>query len=492
MNSTNDKYQALLDIDLFVIDFSAIVNSISVDELNELIQFWVQNNKKVAVTRDFYENYEVIIQCQNEEQKLIAKHAVDTLEELKKSGLLGYFTNQTRPSDVVDKLCQNPKVGFVYFRYSEFAESVCAVFDKIQVKCVIVDEKGKYIVCDNRDQIICYSSNRIDESILGNDFFKSTFDAEEGAKVKTRDGVQYELTSLIAAGGEGTVFNCSTSMITQNGEYVIKIYHKGQLNKLRLKKLMLMESKKLDFKGICWPEKIVYSLKGEPVGYIMKKVKGKPLTSIFNCDEDLLREYPYWKKTNILKVIVDLLYRIQYLHLFGILVGDLRLKNIMLDSQGNIILVDIDSCQINNIPCPAGIPDFTAPEIHNIEFGKQLRTYYNENYSCAVLMFELLFCGLHPYDQKYGADFLATDMKEYNFPYPRRGAAGIDRVPWGAYKGMWKHMPNQYQEFLYNIFKKGERYGVVEMILMTQTYIEYIELNSRTYKTINDISFETE
>lgn len=492
MSNYSDKFELLNDIELFVIDFSTIANLNSTADFDDLVNFWVAHRKNVAVTRDFYENYDVIIQCRNEEQKRIAHYVIDTLEKLKGSNLLKYFSNQTRAGDVVEKLHRNPKVCFVYYKHSEFAESVCDFEQTLFAKAIVLNNAGELVVCEDKDSIWKESYNRIDRSVIGDDYFKSSYIPTNGDIVKSKDGSRYKLTSTIGAGGEGTVFNCQPEGYNDGIDYVVKIYHKGQLNKLRLKKLMIMETKKVDFNGVCWPEKLIYSEKGEPVGYIMKKIKGKPLSAIFSSDEDVLEAFPYWTRENVLWVIIDVLKKIQYLHLFGILVGDLRLRNIIIDDQGNVSLVDIDSCQINDLPCPAGFPDFTAPEIYNIEFGKALRTYRNENFACAVVLFKLLFCGLHPYDQIDGADSIQVDINRLNFPYPQCGSYGLEKIPWGPYKGIWKHLPLQYQMFLFNMFKVGERYSVIEMIIMTQTYYNFLYKYKNNYYYINNVTFETE
>ena len=82
-----------------------------------------------------------------------------------------------------------------------------------------------------------------------------------------------------------------------------------------------MEKKQVRYDGLCWPEKVIFSEKGEPVGYMMKKIKGKPLSAIFDGDEAVLKEFPHWKKQDLISLAVDLLQKVQYLHLFGILRG---------------------------------------------------------------------------------------------------------------------------------------------------------------------------
>jgi DNA-binding helix-hairpin-helix protein with protein kinase domain len=184
--------------------------------------------------------------------------------------------------------------------------------------------------------------------------------------------------------------------------------------------------------------------------------------------------------------------RIQYLHLFGILIGDLRMNNIMISPNGEPTIVDLDSCQIDNLPCPAGFGDFTPAELQKVEFSKQLRTYDNESFSCAVLMFKILFCGLHPYDQRNGADTIEEEIALKSFPYPLSVDASFDKIVYGCYDEIWKNTPYQFQQFLYDIFKNGARPNIQTMIMMLKTYDEFIEINKLKNSKINEISFQEE
>ena len=469
---------------LFLFDFSAVANVKSHEELNVLSEFVLTNKIKVAVSREFYENYEVIIKSLNEEQTAIANMISIFLDSLEKNGCLLYLSEIIDSRDIVDKLYKNPKVCFVYYKDSEFSENVLSIDDPISAKAIIVDEGGEFNVCDNQDAIHALSSTEIDISAIDDDYFSTSFEPVEGAPVKTRAGDKYKLGNLLGSGGEGAVFNCA-----ELPDYVIKIYHKGQLNKLRLKKIFLMEKKQIRYDGLCWPEKVIFSEKGEPVGYMMKKICGKPLSAIFDGDETVLKTFPLWKKQNLISLAIDILQKVQYLHLFGILVGDLRMKNIVVDENGNPCIVDIDSCQVGSLPCPIGFPDFTPPELHHVEFKKQLRTYYNESFSCAVLVFKLLYCGLHPYNQRFCDTTMEENVSAKSFPYPETSTGDFSKIPWGGYSDMWKHTPIQMQTFFCNIFKSGYRYNTQEMIMMLKTYNEFLSINKSKTPSSNEISF---
>ena len=469
---------------LFVIDFSVVVNIKSRNELNVLTEYILKNNIKVAVSREFYENYEVIIKSLNDEQILIAKMASMFLDSLDKNDCLLYMSDIVDSKEIVEKLNKNSKVCFLYYKNSEFSENVMCMKDTMNAKAIVVDENGELKICTDVAKIMELSNTNINMSVIDDDYFSTSFEPKEGAIVKTKAGETMKLGRQLGSGGEGAVYCC-----IEHPGYVVKIYHKGQLNKLRLKKIFMMEKKQIRYDGLCWPERVIFSEKREPIGYMMKKIDGKSLDTVFDSDESLLKAFPNWTKQDSIKLAIDILQKIQYLHMFGILIGDLRLKNIVIDKTGTACLVDLDSCQVDNLPCPIGFPDFTPPELQHVEFKKQLRSFYNESFSCSVLLFKILFCGLHPYDQKNGADTIEEEISSKSFPYPQNVDGDFTKIPWGGYEGMWRHTPFQIQSFLYDIFKNGYRYNLQEMILMLKTYYQFIDLKKETMPSLNNISF---
>lgn len=469
---------------LFVIDFSAVVNIKSQDRLNLLIKYILDNKIKVAVSRAFYENYDVVIMSRNAEQAAIAKATYDFLDLLEKSDALLCMSDIIDSKEIVEKLNMNPKVCFIYYKNSEFSENVCHARKTLEVAAIVVDESGELNVCTERNEVISASASIIDAAALDDDYFGIKFEPSVGAEVKTRNGDSLTLGDLVGSGGEGAVYNCQ-----ELSDHVIKVYHKGQLNRLRLKKIFLMEKKQVRYDGICWPEKAVFSKSNEPVGFLMKKIIGTPLSAVLDSPETLLETFPSWKKKDLINMAIGILQKIQYLHLFGILIGDLRLKNIVITDKGEPCIVDIDSCQVDNLPCPAGISDYTAPELQHIEFKKQLRTYENENFSCAVLIFKVLFCGLHPYNQKFDNKSLEQRIASHSFPYPQSINGDFSKIPWGGYEQIWKCMPFQIQTMFCEIFKKDNRCSVQEMILMLKTYMSFLDIN-KDVLALNEIIFD--
>ena len=92
-----------IGIKLYVIDYSAVANIDSFDEIRKILNHSIQNKLQVAVSQEFYKNYEIITLCANEEQKKIAKLTIDTITRLNDAGCLAYFSSITDCDEIVEK-----------------------------------------------------------------------------------------------------------------------------------------------------------------------------------------------------------------------------------------------------------------------------------------------------------------------------------------------------------------------------------------------------
>ena len=475
------------EIGLFYLDFSAVANIRSESKIDELKQIVLSLNSKLVVQKNFYEFYGIVTQTTLDEQRRIAVMAYTFLDELKKNNNLLLMSEGFSSEELISKLRGNNKVCFIYYKYSECAELIRKYSDGFRAASIVIDENGDYSASTDSEELKVILSPDVDPVSADEGFMRSNFNPDTDRQVKLRTGEVINIGSVIGNGGEGRVYSCD--YVEGGVPYVVKIYHDGQLNKLRLKKLAKMENRQIRYQGLIWPEKEVFTMEGRPAGYLMKKADGKPLSSIFDSDESVCEYFPDWKRSDLVKLAIDVLEKIQYLHLFGIIIGDLRLKNIIISKTGEISFVDMDSAQIDNLPCPTGFPDFTPPELQKVAFRKQLRTFSNESFSCAVLAFKILFCGLHPYDQRNGADSIEEEISSLSFPYPAADCMDLSRIPMGAYAEMWKHTPNQMQYLFRQYFKEGERYELLELIEALKSYRDYIAYARKDFKEIDNITF---
>lgn len=479
-----EQLNSILDsTDILIIDFSAIVNSDYV-RFDEFMHHVIEKKLKTAVTAEFYENYEIICKSSNAEQKAIGLKVCTYLGMLKERHLLLSLPDVYDSRTLVTKLESVRSVCYMFYKVSELAEALAMYGNRF--KSIVVDENKNLIGCELPYEMITATANTVDPDAAGDGYFSIDNLPEEGHTVYLADRTPVRITKFLASGGEGGVYDC-----TYKTGYLAKVYHDGQLNALRVKKMLQMEKKQVRYEGLCWPEHVLFTQSGEPIGFVMKKVQGSALSVLFDSYESVLNQFPHWKRRNLIQLCIEVLSRIQYLHLFGILIGDVRLNNIMITTAGEPALVDLDSCQTDNLPCPGGFGEFTPPELQNQQFSKTLRTYGNESFSCAVIMFKILFCGLHPYDQIDGADSIEEDIAKKNFPFTLDTKDDFKKIMFSDYYSeVWKSTPYPFQKFLLDIFKNGERPNIQTMIMMLRTYDKFIELNENKYPQVNEILFD--
>lgn len=210
-----------------------------------------------------------------------------------------------------------------------------------------------------------------------------------------------------AAGGEGIVFT-----VPGKPGFLVKIYKRKTLDdasKLAQTRdrieAMLANRRFATMPGIAWPLMPVFAdaNRGKMIGYVMRACSGVPFQSLFYGAKHLKKRFPTWTRVDLARVAKEVVSRVAELGEAGICVGDFNPENFLVDKDGHVSFIDTDSFQINDgsgrvIISHTHKPEVCAPEILNDRsLLNRPRTAEQTRFSAAVIAFQLLMCGVHPY-----------------------------------------------------------------------------------------------
>jgi len=277
----------------------------------------------------------------------------------------------------------------------------------------------------------------------------------EGNIIYDYNGKPKSLGKIIGSGGQGNVYELAES------PYLVKIFHPEKIQRegaIFIEKLEKQIDMKRNIaqKNISWPQIAVYDQGKSYIGYAMKKMNGIPLK--FLAHPKLYeKKFPNIQRENIITMMISLVDTISKLHALDIYLGDINLENVLCNPETwKISLIDADSYQIGDYPCPVGRPEMTPLEHHGQDFKYVQRTRYSDCFSLAVLMFQCFMLGRHPYDNIGGGNPI-ENLENGRFPYGPGGAApGKDgAVPKGNWYNLWSHLSYNIKGLFIKTFKDG-------------------------------------
>ncbi|WP_400996681.1 hypothetical protein [Agromyces sp. GXQ0307] len=260
------------------------------------------------------------------------------------------------------------------------------------------------------------------------------------------------LGALLGEGGEGAVYEADRKT-------VVKIFDKGHLTRHRKEKIELLVSRQLRGTGMCIPTALVTNSRGEFVGYAMPKASGREFQrTIFN-KRKFAKEFPGWKKADLVDVCIAFLEQVQYLHSMNIVLGDINPKNLMVDDRKNVFIIDADSWQLEGYPCPVGTPMFTSPRMLGKTYSGDLRTMEDELFAVATMLFMIVMTGQFPYIRTGTDGDMVQLIKEGNFAFQYENRNNKDQ-PDGDWKYMWSHIHKPVKDLFWHTFhREGKRYS---------------------------------
>ncbi|MFN8444286.1 MAG: hypothetical protein U0175_26120 [Caldilineaceae bacterium] len=220
-----------------------------------------------------------------------------------------------------------------------------------------------------------------------------------------QSGQSIVLTQELGRGGEGAVF-----AVANRNEVVAKVYHPEYRTSQRQSKLTAMVANPpanvqnrvaFDHPSLAWPSELLFQ-REHFVGFLMPRIDHCP--NIFEVYNPKLRtmRYPKVNRRFLHHAARNLAIVLAGLHSSGYVMGDVNQKNILVNPQALVTLVDADSFQVRDqqgtvYRCPVGVPEYTPPELQDKVLAQTDRQPAQDCFGMSVLLFQLLMEGYHPF-----------------------------------------------------------------------------------------------
>ncbi len=250
--------------------------------------------------------------------------------------------------------------------------------------------------------------------------------------VISSDGRRLTLGSLLGKGGEGAVH-----FIAEAPNLAAKIYNPGKA-KDRRGKVEAMVSARLHANSeyVAYPIDLLKSQNGDFLGFTMKKVAGFKSVHDLYGPASRKTEFPTADTKFLLRAATNLAGAVASIHANGCVIGDINHSGILVSSQALVTLIDSDSFQYRSSTaiyrCLVGVAEYTPPELQSAQFDKIDRNPNHDNFGLAVLLFQLLFLGRHPFAGRYlgkGDMDIKTAIRDGRFAYSERRSETMMEPP---------------------------------------------------------------
>lgn len=224
----------------------------------------------------------------------------------------------------------------------------------------------------------------------------------------------------IGKGGEGAVYE-----VQGHQDLAIKLYWPNKAAERRDKiNAMVAAAWFRSSSIVAFPIEVLYSPTGSFAGFMMKRVGGhKPIHLLYSPSSRKLEftgiSFPFLisAATNFARAIASV-------HATKCVIGDVNHSGFLVSQKATISLIDSDLFQVTfsgkRFLCQVATPEYTPPELHGSRFDRTTRTNNHDNFGLAILVFQLLFMGRHPYSGRFlgrGDMPLERAIAEYRFAY---------------------------------------------------------------------------
>ncbi|MBQ8341916.1 MAG: hypothetical protein IJY22_06055 [Clostridia bacterium] len=275
---------------------------------------------------------------------------------------------------------------------------------------------------------------------LERDVYVNAFEAEKVDYVYSpRYGYLKLDKSKELSGGEGICYH------TYNG-LLCKLYFKKHITYVNYKKLQAMVDMGCSIPYIAWPLDILY-YKNQFVGYVMED-----LTETRSVDELRDDGFSGFRTIDRFIIVRNFLKIIEYLHGKDILVGDMKLDNILVKPNGDVYLIDAGSFQVGDYACNVCHKEYTERIYTGDQLKRILRSVREEYFPINKIIFEILMMK-GPFYSKDNTEIDGDGSRIFTYPMDPSQLMG-ERIP--LHIKIWFALSPAMRDYFYRYFVEGK------------------------------------
>ena len=255
------------------------------------------------------------------------------------------------------------------------------------------------------------------------------------ATVQTSIGHTFHLTKQIGKGGEGAIYETR-----EQNDIAVKLYwpNKAQSRRDKIAAMASAQFYKTN-SFVAFPIEVLFAPNGAFAGFAMKKIgDSKPVHMLYSPASRKVQ----FSRANykfLVRAAANIARAVASAHACGCVIGDINHSGFLISDKATGVLIDSNSFQVvaanKSYLCQVGTPEYTPPELQGARFDRVTRTSNHDNFGLAVLLFQLLFMGKHPFSGRYqGSEDMPLEraIGEHRFAYSAHTSATNMQPPPGA------------------------------------------------------------